>query len=109
MKRKRKRVVEVSDDVPHSEQPFEKMDADNVFTESESELDEPQLSQDLNKSDQVQPVVLERGFPENATLSLCLSRHPVDENERSVDEGYGADNCSKNTNLVVCNRLVVVG
>lgn len=100
VKRKRKRVVEVSDDVLHNEQSFENMDAVNVFTESESELDEPQSSQDLNKSDQVQPVVVERGFPENATLSLCLSQHPVDENERSADEGYGADNCSKNTNLV---------
>lgn len=109
MKRKRKRVVEVSDDVPHSEQPFEKMDADNVFTDSESELDEPLSSRDLNKSDQVQPVVVERGFPENATLSLGSSRHPVDESERCVDEGYGADNCSENTNFVVCNCLVVVG
>ncbi|XP_024025869.1 ATP-dependent RNA helicase DEAH13, partial [Morus notabilis] len=100
VKRKRRRVVECTAEVPHSDQPLEKMDADGVLTESETELDEQYLSQDLYKNDQVQPTVVERGLPENAILSLCSSQHPVDGNEPGVNDQYVADDCRKSTNLM---------
>ena len=107
MKKKRKRMVEFSKagiEVLQSEQPFEKIDNDDVSTESESELDESHYSSHyLINNDRLQPIVAEIGFSDNATLSLCSSRSSINENENGLAEESVTDDCAQKTNLTVCN------